>query len=107
MPDDTIDLVSVLDQLREDLAKARLNAAKAPGGPMLALGKAEVEMQLVVEGKKEGGGGIKFSVLALGAKASKTRGQTHRLKLELEPLKKEGIASQNEGQYEAPPPTSD
>ncbi|MFI7408578.1 trypco2 family protein [Streptomyces sp. NPDC049627] len=102
-PDSGPDLVAVLEKLRADLTEAKLNAEESSDGPMLSLSKAEIEMEVAVQDTAEGGGGIKFSVLTLGAKKSRSKGATHKLKIELSPLGLVAVAPSESGRFEPPP----
>jgi hypothetical protein len=97
------DLVAVLEKLRADLTEAKLNAEISPNGPMLVLGKAEIEMEVAIQDATEGGGGIKFNVISLGAKKSRSKGTTHKLKIELSPLGEISMAPSEAGRFEPPP----
>ncbi|KPI21791.1 hypothetical protein OV450_7607 [Actinobacteria bacterium OV450] len=102
--DDNPDLVTVLEKLREDLSEAKFNAKADPDGPILNLGKVEIEIELAIQNTVEGGGGIKFSVLTFGARRNRAKGATHRLKLELNPIGEQGVASGEHGEFDTPPP---
>jgi hypothetical protein len=97
------DLVAVLEQLRRDLSEAKLSAEMSPDGPMLTLGKAEIEMEVAIQDTSEGGGGIKFNVISLGAKKIRAKANTHRLRIELNPLGDIYMAPSERGRFEPPP----
>ena len=104
-----IGLAELLEELRRELyvAETKLAAESLPA--QLGVSKAEVEVQFAVERTKEGGGGIKFSVISVGGKASRSATATHRLLLSLTPLQpgdtRPGVAGGGEG-YESRPPGS-
>jgi hypothetical protein len=78
-----IELADAIAQLRAQLSAAR---AEAAGKDVLfTVGKAEIE--LAVEARREGGGGLGFTfgVLSLEGKGSASSGSTNRLRLELSP----------------------
>jgi hypothetical protein len=107
--DNDIGLAELLVQLRRELHIAERNLAAEGLPAQLGVSKAEVEIQFAVEKTKEGGGGIKFNVITLGGKASKSDTATQRLLLSLTPLQpgdtRPGVADSGEG-YESPPPDS-
>lgn len=68
--------------------RSELTAAMAEGeGQRLQFELGAVEMEFLLEVRKEGGGeaGIKFWVISLGAKGEVSSGSTHRVKLSLSP----------------------
>jgi hypothetical protein len=104
-----IGIAELLAELRRELYAAETNPALKDLPAQLAVDKAEVEIQFVVERAKEGGGGIKFNVISLGGKASSSSSATQRLLLNLTPLRpgdtRPGVAGAGED-YESRPPGS-
>ena len=96
-----------IEKLRRELYVAETKLAAEGLPAQLGVSKAEVEVQFAVERTKEGGGGIKFNVISVGGKASKSATATHRLLLSLTPLQpgdtRPGVAGGGEG-YESRPP---
>jgi hypothetical protein len=85
---DWLELGDAIAQLRSQLSDAR---AKAPGEDILfTVGKAEIE--LAVELRREGGGGLgfKFGIVSLEGKGSVSSGSVNRLRLELIPHDPDG-----------------
>ncbi len=68
--------------------RSELTRAMAEGeGQRLQFELGDVEMEFLLEIKKEGSGeaGVKFWVISLGGKAGVSSGTTHRVKLVLSP----------------------
>lgn len=105
--EDDIGLAELLEELRRELHAAETKLAAEGLPAQLGVGRAEVEVQFAVERTKEGGGGIKFNVISVGGKASKSSTGTHRLLLSLTPLQpgdtRPGVAGGGED-YQARPP---
>lgn len=78
------DLVSVIAQLRRDLATSVQQAA----GEDIRFEVGEIEVELAVEVEAKAGGGIQVWVVNLGADASRTRSQT--IKIPLTPKARDG-----------------
>ncbi|MEU3008998.1 trypco2 family protein [Streptomyces sp. NPDC007020] len=81
--DEWFDLDSVIRELR-----GQLNAAMRGGegdGIRFELGPIELDFEVVVSRERGGDGGLKVGVISLGAKGSRTRGVTNRMKLTLQP----------------------
>ena len=81
----SFELVDVIKQLRKDITEA---AHHAEGHELhFDLKNIEVELQTVV--KKEGRGGLKFKVLALGAEVGGKyeHAKTHTIKFSLTPIR--------------------
>jgi hypothetical protein len=76
----------------EDLRAELLDALAAGQGKDLRfkLKPIELELNLAVTWKGEANAGVKFWVLELGAKGSAERAESHKLKLTLEPVDKNG-----------------
>lgn len=72
-----IGLAEAIEQLREELGAAQ----DAGAGQQLRFEVVEVEMELLVELRKEGGGKVDFKVV--GADGQVTSSTTHKLKLRL------------------------
>lgn len=78
-----IELSDLIRDLRHELAEAVRSAP--PDGLRFALGSIEVEVEVAVENRTDGRGGIRFWVLELGGDASRTSASTQRIKLSLHP----------------------
>ena len=79
--EDRGEITEAIDQLRAQLFVAQ-ESGKGEG---LRFQVNEVEMEFVVEVRKDGGarGGIRLGVVELGADGKLSQGNTHRLKLKL------------------------
>lgn len=76
------EITEAIEQLRE-----QLSAAQEKGkGASLRFHITEVEMEFLVEVRKEGkgGAGLKLGVVSLGADGAISQGSTHRLRLKLD-----------------------
>jgi hypothetical protein len=82
--DDPIELADAIRVLRSQLAQARVEGESEK----IKFRLAPVEMEFLVETKREGGGdaGIRFYVVSLGAKGTLSSTNSHRLKLTLQPI---------------------
>jgi hypothetical protein len=82
-----IGLAELLKSLRQELDIAEKHVANLPGGPKLYLEASEVELAFTVSRSAETGGGLKFSVLGIGAdlnaKGLKGSQSVHRIKISL------------------------
>lgn len=78
-----VDLADAIAELRIQLSTARTNAVGKD--VLFTVGKAEIE--LTVEARREGGGGLgfKFGIVSVDGKGSMSSGSAHRLRLELTP----------------------
>jgi hypothetical protein len=100
MEDGWIGLADAVRPLRTELTDVMDQAR----GQRLQFELDAVEMEFLLEVRKEGGGeaGIKFWVISLGAKGGVSSGSTHRVKLALSPKdvvtsRKPQIADEDEG----------
>ncbi|MFA1549925.1 trypco2 family protein [Actinomadura chokoriensis] len=75
-----IGLAEAIEQLRYELGEAQ----DAGADQQLRFKVTEVEMELLVELRKEGGAKASFGVLSVGAEGKISKGNAHRLKLKLE-----------------------
>lgn len=83
-----LDLADVVRALRQELT-----AATAEGDDSeIRFELGPVELEFLVDVKKEGGGdaGVRFGVVSFGAKGGGTSGSGHRLKLVLTPQDSSG-----------------
>jgi len=78
-----VGLADAVRALRSELTAAMQGSE----GERLRFELDAVEMEFLLEVRKEGGGeaGIKFWVISLGAKGGVSSGSTHRVKLSLSP----------------------
>lgn len=74
-----IRLAEAIEQLREELGEAQ----DAGANQQLRFEVAEVEMELLVELRKEAGAKASFGVVAFGAEGKVAQGTTHKLRLKL------------------------
>ena len=83
-----VGLRETLEALRVELSKSIL----ASEGEQLRfeVGDIELEVQLVVEQSKEGKGGLKFWVVEMGGGVTNKDTITHRIKIPLKPIGKDG-----------------
>lgn len=83
MPD-PIPLASAIRVLRQQLQ----DAVREGAGEELRFALGAVELELHVEAAHEGGGdgGIKFWLVSVGAKASRSSGTSHTVRLSLTPV---------------------
>jgi hypothetical protein len=92
--DGFMDLATAIAVLREQLLAAQSagEAQAATSGRSVSFGVGKVEVEFTVEAKSTGGGGVgvRFGVFSADAKADHTRGQTHKVKLELQPIGPDG-----------------
>jgi len=78
---DYVGLAEAIERLRSELGEAQDAAANK----QLRFEVVEVEMELLVELRKEGGSNAKatFGVVSFGADGKVSKGTTHKLKLKL------------------------
>ena len=77
--------------------RAQLNTALAEGEKdkiQFQLGPVDLDFEVAVRSASEAEGGLKIHVLSLGAKGSKSRESTNRMKLVLKPVTPEGKTAQ-------------
>lgn len=74
-----IGLAEAIEQLRRELGEAQ----DAGANQQLRFEVAEVEVELLVELRKEGTAKASFGVVAIGAEGKVAKGAMHRLKLRL------------------------
>ncbi|MDP5315596.1 trypco2 family protein [Streptomyces poriferorum] len=82
------DLAVVVQELRSQLNQAMSDGANDP--IKFELGPVELEFEVVVTRERGAEGGLKVSVLSLGAKGTRSRGKTHRMKFVLTPQDSQG-----------------
>lgn len=85
-----IGLAEAIEQLRRELGEAQ----DAGANQQLRFEVAEVEIELLVELRKEGSAKASFGVLAIGAEGKIASSKTHRLKLKLN-VKDEALGGRN------------
>jgi hypothetical protein len=87
-PNPTIPLAQAIEDLRSEL----LNAMRKGVGQELQfrLQPIELELEIAVTWDGEANSGIKFWIVELGAKGTYESASTHRLKLVLEPVGRDG-----------------
>ncbi|MFN7908864.1 MAG: trypco2 family protein [Microcystis sp.] len=83
-----VGLRETLEALRVELSKSIL----ASEGEQIRfeVGEIELEVQFVVEQSKEGKGGLKFWVVEMGGGGTNKDTITHRIKIPLKPIGKDG-----------------
>ena len=83
-----VGLRETLEALRVELSKSIL----ASEGEQIRfeVGDIELEFQFVVEQSKEGKGGLKFWVVEMGGGGTNKDTITHRIKIPLKPIGKDG-----------------
>jgi hypothetical protein len=81
-----VGLAAMIQSLRSELQEAV--AAGDTSDLQFGLGPIELELEVAVGREQGGEGGIKFWVVTLGGKASKTFDRTQRIKLTLTPRKR-------------------
>ena len=83
MAEQWVGLAEAIRALREELT----TAIKTAEGEVLRFELGPVEMEFLLEVKKDAGGqaGVRFGVISLGGKANMASGSTHRVKLSLTP----------------------
>ncbi|NCR16521.1 MAG: hypothetical protein GPJ22_03945 [Microcystis aeruginosa LL13-03] len=83
-----VGLRETLEALRVELSKSILAAE----GEQIRfeVGEIELEVQFVVEQSKEGKGGLKFWVVEMGGGVTNKDTITHRIKIPLKPIWKDG-----------------
>ncbi|MFM6060451.1 MAG: trypco2 family protein [Microcystis aeruginosa] len=83
-----VGLRETLEALRVELSKSIL----ASEGEQIRfeVGEIELEVQFVVEQSKEGKGGLKFWVVEMGGVVTNKDTITHRIKIPLKPIWKDG-----------------
>jgi hypothetical protein len=88
MPEEWVGLADAVSELRRELTEAMEQGAGAP----IRFELGPVEMEFLLEVRKEGGGeaGVRFWVVSLGAKGSASSGSTHRVRLSLVPKDESG-----------------
>ncbi|MFJ5780043.1 trypco2 family protein [Streptomyces sp. NPDC093094] len=82
------ELSEVVRQLRGQLNQAMTEGENDP--IQFELGPVELEFEVTVARQRGGEGGLKVSVLSLGAKRSRSSGSTNRMKLTLTPQNRAG-----------------
>ncbi len=82
MADDSAEITEAIEQLRTQLA----NAQERGKDSSLQFRITEVEMEFLVEVRKDAGagGGVQLGVVKLGADGRVSQGTTHRLTLKLD-----------------------
>ena len=90
--DDWVGLADAIAALRRELT----TAMAAGKGSSLRFGLGPVEMEFLLEVKREGGGesGVRFGVVTIGAKGGAAKASTHRVKLSLQPQDRKGRPSE-------------
>ncbi|MER6582129.1 trypco2 family protein [Nonomuraea sp. NPDC001023] len=89
MTDDQFaDLSATIRQIRRELTRAMHEGE----GQELLFGLGPVELEFLVDVKNEvsGEGGVKISVISVGAKKAKGRSDSHKIKLTLNPVDVDG-----------------
>ena len=88
MTDNWVGLADAIAALRRELTAAMTTGKDSA----LRFGLGPVEMEFMLEVKREGGGeaGIRFGVVTIGAKGSIASASTHRVKLTLQPQDRQG-----------------
>lgn len=95
MADDWVGLADAIAALRRELT----TATTAGKDSDLRFGLGPVEMEFLLQIKREGGGeaheeggeaGVRLGVVTTGTKDSVTNGSTHRVKLSLQPQDRRG-----------------
>jgi hypothetical protein len=83
-----IELKETLEALRIELGEAILVSE----GKQIRfeVGEIELEFQVVIEKSKEGKGGIKFWVVEMGGGVTNKDAITHKIKIPLKPIWKDG-----------------
>jgi Trypsin-co-occurring domain 2 len=85
---DNITITEALEQLRTQLEDAQ---RQGNGRELRFLAKSvEVELAVVFRSEKEGGGGVKAWFVDISGKAKTAGETTHRVKLILEPVSRDG-----------------
>jgi Trypsin-co-occurring domain 2 len=98
----SIPLATAIRALRSELVEA----ARQGAGEEVRFAMGPVELELQVEVSKEAGGeaGIKFWLVSIGGKGSRTSATTHTVKLSLTPVSSTGddvvVASEVQGRPE-------
>ncbi len=90
MADDWVGLADAIAALRRELT----TATAAGKDSALRFGLGPVEMEFLLEIRREGGGegGVRLGVVTVGAKGAITNASTHRVKLSLQPQDRHGRA---------------
>ncbi|MGW0191158.1 trypco2 family protein [Streptomyces sp. NPDC003362] len=88
--------------------RAELEAALQAGdGQAVRFGVGEVELEFLVETRRNYGGnaGVRFYVVSLGGKAERQHGQTNRVRVSLQPVSSDGqtlqVAAEGSGRPDA------
>lgn len=86
--DDLVELAAAIEAVREQLIAAQ----RAGVGQSLSFTVGEVEIEFVGEVKRVAGGGVglKFWVISADGKAERSSGSTHKVKIKLVPLGRDG-----------------
>jgi Trypsin-co-occurring domain 2 len=103
MAEEWVGLADAIKELRRELQLAMDQGAGAP--ILFELGP--VEMEFLLEIRKEGGGeaGVRFWVVSLSGKGGVSSGSTHRVKLSLVPVGPEGVPTRiSDVERDAPAP---
>jgi len=104
-----IGLREAVEALRAELS----DSITASAGEQLKfeVGEMELEFEFEIERVAEGAGGIRFWVVELGGKASRTSTTTHRVAIPLRPVSADGepilTGSQDVPEASAEPPSND
>jgi hypothetical protein len=85
VPEVDVPLASAIEALRRELIAA-LDAGK-DADVRFALGPIELEFAVEVSRESGGEAGVKFWVVALGGKGSRSSGATHTVRLSLSPVR--------------------
>lgn len=87
--DQKFSLADLTSALRSEINEMRSKLEQEGQAALLLLERAEVEISFVIEKKQESGGGVKFSVLGIGANVSgqdvANSATTQKLKIVLVP----------------------
>ena len=88
MAEDWVGLADAITALRRELNTA-MSAGKSDD---LRFGLGPVELEFLLEVKRDGGGeaGVRFGVVTVGVKGDMSKASTHRVKLVLQPQDRHG-----------------
>ena len=82
---DGIGLAETIAQVREELARA-VGEGRSQKSVQFEDSAVELEFEVTVTDERQVGGGIKVWVASADGRASKSSGQTHRVKVSLRPI---------------------
>jgi hypothetical protein len=93
---EAVSLADLIYQLRSDLSRAAWQGESKE--PKFLVGPIELELSVVVDSSRKGGGSAKLWVLDVSAEGTRSQQMSHRIKLSLQPVGPDGLPSKISGE---------